>query len=138
METRPIGVSIDRSGQREAIFSDASRPFVIKAPLVVLVDGDSGSGSEILAVALKEYQLATLVGQNTAGSVGIANTQQLSDGSTVQVTTRRLFSPAGATLDKQGVQPDEVVALAPQDLEQGRDPQRDRAVQLLRQRLPGS
>jgi carboxyl-terminal processing protease len=102
---------------------------------VVLIDGDSGSGSEILASALREYQLATLVGRKTAGSVGIATPQQLSDGSTVQVTVRRLLSASGATLDRVGVEPDVVVELSPRDLEQGRDPQRDRAVQILRQRI---
>jgi carboxyl-terminal processing protease len=134
METRPIGISVDRSGQREALFAEP-RPFVVRAPLVVLIDGDSGSGSEILASALREYQLATLVGRKTAGSVGIATPQQLSDGSTVQVTVRRLLSASGATLDRVGVEPDVVVELSPRDLEQSRDPQRDRAVQILRQRI---
>src|SRR6266513_3412597 len=63
------------------IFAE-QRPFVVKAPLVVLIDGDSGSGSEILAAAFKEYQLAALVGQKTAGAVGSANTRPRSDGST--------------------------------------------------------
>ena len=137
METRPIGISVDRSGQREAIFAE-QRPFVVKAPLVVLIDGDSGSGSEILAAAFKEYQLAALVGQKTAGAVGIANTRPLSDGSTVQVTVRRLLSASGAQIDRVGVQPDEAVPLGAQDLEAGRDPQRDSALALLRQRLPGA
>jgi carboxyl-terminal processing protease len=137
MENRPIGISVDRSGQREAIFAE-QRPFSVKAPLVVLVDSDTGSGSEILAASFKEYQLASLVGQKTAGSVGIANARQLSDGSTVQLTVRRLLTPSGAQLDRLGVQPDEKVALSAQDLEQGQDPQRDLAVQLLRQRLPGA
>jgi len=137
LETRPIGVSIDRTGQREAIFGQA-RAFTVKAPLVLLVDGDTGSGAELLAAAFKEYQTATLVGQRTAGSVGIATTRPMSDGSTVQVTVRRLLSASGGQLDRIGVQPDEAVTLTAQDLEAGRDPQRDHAAQLLRQRLPGA
>jgi carboxyl-terminal processing protease len=135
MDSRPIGITVNRGGQREAIFAE-QRPFSIKAPLVVLVDGDTGSGSEILAASFREYQLALLVGQKTAGSVGIANTRQLSNGSTVQLTVRRLLSASGAQLDRLGVQPDEAVTLSAQDLEAGQDPQRDEAVKLLRERLP--
>lgn len=131
---RVIGISVDRTGQREGIMSEP-RQLSVRAPLVVLIDGDSGSGSEILAAALQEYQLATLVGQKSAGSVGIANGRQLSDGSVVQLTVRRLLSASGAQLDRVGVQPDEIMPLTAEDLEAGRDPQRDRAVQLLRERF---
>lgn len=133
----PIGISVDRSGQRETILAEA-RPFTVRAPLVLLIDGDSGSASEILASALKEYGLATLVGQNSAGSVGIANVRPLSDGSNLQVTVRRLLSASGRQLDKVGVKPDVTAELSAQDLETGRDPQRDQAVEVLRQRLAGS
>jgi carboxyl-terminal processing protease len=136
MNNRQIGISVDRSGQRDALMAE-QRPFAVRAPLVVLIDGDSGSGSEILAAAFKEHQLATLVGQKTAGSVGIANTRQLSDGSTIQITVRRLLSASGAQLDRLGVEPDESATLTAQDLEAGRDPQRDRAIQLVRQRIAG-
>lgn len=137
MESRPIGVSVDRSGQRQAIFAE-QRPFTVKAPFVLLIDGESNSGAEILAAAFKEYQLAPLVGQTSAGNVGIGDMRQLSDGSMVQVTVRRLLSASGAQIDRLGVQPDESAALTAEDLEAGRDPQRDRAVELLRERLPGA
>jgi carboxyl-terminal processing protease len=134
MESRPIGISVDRAGQREAIVAER-RPFRVQAPLVLLIDGDSGSASEVLASAFSEYRLAGLVGQRSAGSVGIASVRPLSDGSNLQVTVRRLLSPSGATLDKVGVEPDVQVALTAQDLEGGRDPQRDQALRLLRERM---
>jgi carboxyl-terminal processing protease len=123
-------------GQRQALLAE-QRPLRLTAgvPLAVLVDGESGSGSEVLAAAFKEYQLATLIGQKSAGSVGIAQTRQLSDGSAVQITTSKLVTPSGGQLDRVGVQPDETVGLTVADLESGRDPQRDRSVQLLGERL---
>lgn len=137
MDPRPIGIAVDRNGQREAIFAE-QRPFKVQAPIAILIDNGSGSGAELLASAFKEYQLGVLVGEKTAGNVGIAGTRQLPDGSTIQVTVRRLLSASGAQLDHVGVQPDETVGLQVQDLESGRDPQRDRAVQLLQQRLAGA
>jgi carboxyl-terminal processing protease len=135
MDPRPIGISVDRAGQREAIFAEPRPLQPTKLPLVTLIDGDSGSGSEILAASLREYQLSALVGQRSAGSVGLANTLPLSDGSSLQVTVRRLLSPSGTQLDRVGVQPDEMVPLTAEDLEAGRDPQRDRAVAVLKQRM---
>lgn len=136
MENRPIGISVDRSGQRVAISAE-QRPFRLQGrpPLVVLIDGLSLSGAEILAAALREYQIGTLIGEQTAGHVGIAEQTQLSDGSTVSVTVRRFLSPSGTQIDGVGIQPDEPVPLTAQDLEAGRDPQRDRAVELLLRRL---
>lgn len=136
MDARPVAVSVARDGQRQGIFAD-QRPFRLppNTPLAVLVDGDTGSGAEVLAAAVKEYQLGSLIGQRTSGSVGIATTRQLSDGSAVQLTISKLTSPGGAQLDRVGVQPDEEVPLAAEDLAAGRDPQRDRAAQILTQRI---
>jgi C-terminal processing protease CtpA/Prc len=57
--------------------------------------------------------------------------QQLSDGSVVQLTVRRLVAPSGAAIDKQGVQPDVEAALTVDDLQKGNDPQFAQAVELL-------
>lgn len=138
MPPRPIGIAVDRTGQREDILAEQRPLQPSKLPLVVLVDGDSGSGSEILAASLREYQLAAVVGQKSAGSVNLAGGISLSDGSTIQVTIRRVLTPRGAQLDRVGVEPDESVPLSAQDLESGRDPQLDRALALIQQRLPRS
>ena len=53
----------------------------------------------------------------------------------LQLTVRRLVSANGTQINRVGVTPDETIPLTTQDLESGRDPQRDRALQLLRQRL---
>lgn len=137
MDNRPVAIAVDRSGQREALFSE-QRPFRLRGqpPMVVLIDSVSGSATELLAAAFKEYQLSTLIGERTAGRVGLTTpmTNPLSDGSTINITVRRLLSASGAQIDGVGIQPDEPVTLTAQDLEAGRDPQRDRAVQVLLQR----
>jgi carboxyl-terminal processing protease len=137
LDQKPIGIAVDRQGQRQALFGERRGGYAARTvpKLVFLIDQESGSGSEILAAAFREYGLATLVGQRTAGSVGIARSLQLPDGSAASVTVQRLVSPSGATLDRVGVEPDIAVDIGVQDLEQGRDPQRDRAVQVLKQLL---
>lgn len=130
IENRPVGLAVDRDGDQEPIVAPG-RPGQARFPFVVLVDHETSSGAEVLAAAIKEYQVAPLVGTKTAGSTAIAIPQQLSDGSAVQLTVRRLVSPSGAAIDGQGVQPDVEVDLTVDDLQRGEDPQFLRAVELL-------
>jgi len=130
LDNRPVGIAVDRDGNRQTINAEG-RSAIPRTPLVVLVDHETASGAEILAAALREYGIAPIVGVATAGSVGIATTQQLPDGSAVQLTISRLVSPSGAQLDKVGVQPDVAAELTVADLERGEDPQLTRAIELL-------
>jgi carboxyl-terminal processing protease len=130
IDNRPVGLAIDRSGQREPITA-SGRPAIPRFPFVVLIDRETSAGAEILAAAIHEYQVAPLVGTRTAGSVGLAVPQPLSDGSAIQLTVRRLVSPSGAVIDKQGVQPDIEAELTVEDLQRGDDPPFARAVEIL-------
>lgn len=130
VDARPVGLSIDRAGAREPI-STVGRPAIPPTPVVVLIDKETASGAEVLAAAMQEYGIATLVGMKTGGNVGIAAPRPLSDGSAVQVTVARLLSPAGAQIDAVGVKPDTEVDLTITDLERGEDPQLVRAAEVL-------
>jgi carboxyl-terminal processing protease len=130
IEARPVGVAVDRNGQQEPIVAPG-RPAIPRFPFVVIVDRETSSAAELLVAAIKEYQVAPIVGMRTAGSVGLASPQPLSDGSAIQITIRRLASPSGAAIDKQGVQPDFEANLTVDDLQRGDDPQLLRALELL-------
>jgi carboxyl-terminal processing protease len=130
IEARPVGLAVDRNGQQEPIVAPG-RPAIPRFPFVLLVDRETSSAAELLAAAIKEYQAAPIVGGRTAGSVGLASPQPLSDGSAIQITIRRLVAPSGAVIDKQGVQPDVEADLTVDDLQRGEDPQFLRAVELL-------
>ena len=130
IESRPVGLAVGREGQPEQIVAPG-RNVVPRFPFVVLVDHETSSAAELLAAAVKEYQIAPLVGVRTAGSAGLAAPQPLSDGSAIQVTIRRLTTPGGAAIDKQGVQPDVTADLTLADLQRVDDPQMMRAIELL-------
>jgi carboxyl-terminal processing protease len=130
IEARPVGLAVDRNGQSDPIVAPG-RPAIPRFPFVVIVDHETASAAELMAAAIQEYQVAPLVGERTAGSVGLASPQPLSDGSAIQVTIRRLVSPSGAVINKQGVQPDIEAELTLDDLQRGDDPQFMHAVELL-------
>jgi carboxyl-terminal processing protease len=76
-----------------------------------------------------------VVGANTAGNVGVAGQISLPDGSAIQITEQRYVTPSGAKLDRVGVKPDEPVELNDADIEAGRDPQLQKALEILTERI---
>lgn len=80
------------------------------APLVVLVDGGSASGAEIVAGALRDHGRATLIGQRTFGKGSVQTVIPLREGQALKLTTSRYYTPSGASIHELGLEPDVVVA----------------------------
>lgn len=98
---------------------------------VVLVDGGSASGSEILAGALQDYGLATLVGEQTYGKGSVQEYYEFDDGSALKVTTAEWLTALGRSIDQVGIAPDVVVEYTIEDYEAGLTPQFDEAIRQL-------
>ena len=80
-------------------------------PMAVLVNGYSASASEIMTAALKEYGVATIIGETTYGKGIVQTVIPLSDGSAVKLTTAKYFTPNGNDIHGVGVEPDIEVEL---------------------------
>jgi len=106
-----------------------------EVPLVVLVNEGSASGSEVLAGALQDQDRAPIIGTQTFGK-GVVNTPvQFSDGSGLIITTARWFTPNGRTIGDVGITPDIEVPLTVDDIDEGRDPQLDKALDVLERNI---
>jgi carboxyl-terminal processing protease len=132
-----IGYQVDRQ-RRQNPLETQSLNLINGIAVVLLVDHDSASGAEILAAAMQEAKVADLVGARTAGNVGVATQLTLPDDSVVQVTEQRFVSPSGVQLDGVGVTPDYVVEMTDEDLENDRDPQLNKALELVVQKIMSS
>lgn len=84
-------------------------------PMVVLVDGDSASASEITTAALHDYHRATVIGQKTFGKGSVQVDFPLPDGADLHLTVERWYGPNGETIEGSGVTPDHAVALTSPD-----------------------
>jgi len=100
-------------------------------PLVVLVNENTASASEIVSGAIQEDGRGKLVGVTTYGKGTVQDWFPLSDGGTARITITRWLLPKGDTIDKKGLTPDVVVQMTQADYNAGKDPQLDAAVQLL-------
>jgi carboxyl-terminal processing protease len=121
-----------QSGQ-EKFYPIESKYPVVDVPLVVLVNGGTASASEIVAGAMQDRERGLLVGEETFGKGSVQLIYDLSDGSSLHVTAARWLTPDRHQIDGAGLTPDVEVALTEQDQEQGRDPQLERAIQVMQQ-----
>jgi carboxyl-terminal processing protease len=88
-------------------------------PMVLLVNGGSASSSEILAGSLKDYSLATLIGEKTFGKAAVQTLFPLSNGGELWLTTAHYFTPNGNDIHRKGIEPDILVAYeAPESSEE--------------------
>jgi carboxyl-terminal processing protease len=109
-------------GQEERVYEAESETLAPNIPLIILVDGGTASSSEILAGALQDRGRALLVGSTpTFGKGSVQLVYDLSDGSSVHVTSSRWFTPNRTPLDQQGLQPDVLVTVTQEDIDNGRD-----------------
>lgn len=99
----------DKYGQREKFTCDGANE--IDIPLAVLINGNSASASEILAGAVKDYGIGTLVGTTTYGKGVVQNIFGLSDGSAIKLTISNYFTPNGNNIHGIGIEPDVEVEL---------------------------
>ena len=97
-------------------------------PLVLLVNGGSASGSEVLAGALMDYERATVIGASTFGKGSVNVLRNLSDGSGLTFTVARWYTPEGTLIEGEGLQPDIPVQQPDDDLD---DVQLDKAIEIL-------
>ncbi|NEO51702.1 MAG: PDZ domain-containing protein [Okeania sp. SIO3B5] len=143
MDKGAIVSTVDRNGDKQEL--RANRSALTDKPIVVLVDGDSASASEILAGALKDNGRAVIMGDQTFGKALVQSVHSLSDGSGLAVTIAHYYTPKGTDISKKGVTPDVSINLTdsqkrrlyrqPGAIATISDPYYSRAVNLLKNKI---
>lgn len=99
--------------------------------MVMLVDRGSASASEILAGALHHYGIARMVGERTFGKGSVQELVEITSDTALKITVARWLAPDGEPIPLEGIAPDVEVKLTEEDREAGKDPQLEKAVELL-------
>ena len=100
--------------------------------MVILIDKGSASASEILAGALAEHDKAVLVGETTFGKGSVQELVDITSNTSLKVTVARWLTPGGLSISEKGIEPDYKVERTPADRQVGRDPQLDKALEILK------
>ncbi len=96
--------TLDKAGNRTDYTSDDETQLAI--PMVVLVNGNSASASEIFTAAMMDYEWATVIGTTTYGKGVYQSIYSLTDGSGIKITVGKFYSPLGNNFDQVGIEPD--------------------------------
>ncbi|MDO8507431.1 MAG: S41 family peptidase [bacterium] len=103
-----------------------------KYPLVVLINKGSASASEIVAGAIHDNGRGQLVGEKSFGKGSVQELENLPDGSELKITVAHWYTPKNININKAGITPDVVVELTDADFNANRDPQMDKALEILK------
>ena len=119
------------------VIERAKQDPIIDMPVVVLVNENSASASEILVGALRDNGVAKIVGTKTFGKGVIQEVLKLKDGSALKLTTEEYFTPNKTKINKIGIEPDEVVELpegvqTSYDIERKNDTQLNKAIEMMK------
>ena len=127
----PIVITRERDGKENPLMAEKGKYMNLEVPIVVLVDKFSASAAEIVAGALKDDKIATVVGEKTFGKASVQVLVDLKNGGALVITTAKYLTPSKVDISDKGVAPDVMVAASAEDEKTGRGAQLQKAVEVL-------
>jgi carboxyl-terminal processing protease len=124
---KQVVVTEKRSGQVTEELKSGGSPILNGIPTVVLINASSASASEIVAGALRDHKVATLMGEKSFGKGSVQKLVGLTGGTMLKVTVARWYTPSGLNISEKGITPDTIVERTVEDYNASRDPQLDAA-----------
>ncbi len=108
----------------------------IQGPKVMIIDENAGSGGDMLPYMFRKFGVGTLVGKTTwGGLVGVLGFPELLDGGNVTAPNLAIWTEDGFIVENVGIAPDIDVEQTPADVIQGRDPQLEKAIEVVLEQL---
>ena len=127
-------VVIEDFGARKErnIYKAQGNASLVGFPVVILINQGSASGSEILAGALRDNRDILLIGEKSFGKGSVQELERLSEGSSLKITVAKWLTPKGELITDKGLEPDIKVEMTEEDYEEGKDPQLDKAIEIIK------
>ena len=117
-----------KKGQRDEYRSNSDK--TVSVPIVILVNENTASASEIFTGCLRDYKLAKTVGVKTYGKGIVQTVLSLGDGSAIKFTISKYYSPNGINIHETGIEPDVKVEMTEEEIKAAKDdPSKDTQLQ---------
>ena len=118
-------------GQEQEVHKARGNARLSGKAVVVLINEGTASASEILAGALRDNREILLIGEKSFGKGSVQELKELKDESSLKITVAKWLTPKGNLIAEQGLEPDIQVELTNEDLDEEKDPQLDKAIEVL-------
>ena len=112
----------------EKTYANRGQAILAGKKTIVLTNGSTASASEIVAGALKDYNLATLIGEKTYGKGSVQALENFTTGEMLRVTVAKWYTPNGKNINHEGIEPDQKVERTFEQINKDEDPQLDAAL----------
>ena len=112
----------------EKTYANRNQAILAGKKTIVLTNGSTASASEIVAGALKDYGLATLIGEKTFGKGSVQALESFATGEMLRVTVAKWYTPNGKNINHEGIEPDKKVERSFEQINKEEDPQLDAAL----------
>jgi carboxyl-terminal processing protease len=130
-----IVVKEEFSSGKQEILKASGNSALVDLPVVILVNKGSASASEILAGALRDNRQIKLIGEITFGKGTVQELKKFNDGSEMKISVAQWLLPDGEAIDKKGLVPDIAVELTEEDIKANRDPQLEKALEIIKEEI---
>lgn len=130
-EGKIVAIEDFGNGEKKEYKSDGPAKF-LDYKIVILINGGSASGAEILAGALRDNRGILLIGEKSFGKGSVQELEKLSGGSSLKITVAKWLTPKGNLISDVGLEPDIKVEMTEKDFEEEKDPQLEKAIEILK------
>jgi len=121
--------------EKETIFRASGNQALINMPVIILANEGSASASEILAGALRDDRNIKIVGEKTFGKGSVQEIETLAGDSMIKLTVAEWLTPSGVSLNDNGLEPDYKVEMTDSDYQNNKDPQLDKALEVIESQI---
>ena len=128
-------VKVIGRGGHNSSYTAEEKEYIYDKPLIVLVDGESASASEIVSAALKDNGRALIVGTKTFGKGVVQKVYTMPNNMGMNLTIARYLTPSGSDIDKKGIEPNYFVEITKDDFEKNNDSQLNFAKNMLKTQI---
>jgi len=122
----------EKENEHKRDYYGISKALLKNIKTVVLINEGSASAAEIVAGALQDHKKARLIGKKTFGKGSVQEVRNLPGGSAIKLTIAKWFTPNGRSIHELGIMPDIEVDLKSQDISDEKDPQLEKAIEMIR------